>query len=295
VEILASKQQMPLIGLGTYRLQEEQLLTELLRKGLQIGYCRHLDTARLYNNEIPLGKAIKTVIAEGRVKREELFIASKIFNCKHENVQHEVKEILQLMQLKYIDLLYLHWPFIDMDEHGEFQHRAIEEVWADMELCVTKGYVRNLGISNFNGQAIMDLLTYCTIKPSVLQVELHPYLPNNALVELAQKNGIVVMAYSPLVRGHNLNKDDIDILKEEAILDVAAKHGKTSGQVVLKTALQRGIGVIPRTSNPARLQENYESWTFELGEDDWKKIRPLGRGYRVCDGANLFSTFATFD
>jgi diketogulonate reductase-like aldo/keto reductase len=100
----------------------------------------------------------------------------------------------------------------------------------------------------------MDLLTYCKIKPVALQIELHPYLPQNALVDLAQKNGIAVMAYSPLIRGHNLNKDDIDILKEEVIGDIAAKHGKTPAQVVLKSSLQRGIGVIPRTSNPARLQ-----------------------------------------
>ena len=165
-----------------------------------------------------------------------------------------------------------------------------------MESLVTKGYVKHLGISNFNGQTIMDLLTYCKIKPVALQIELHPYLPNTPLVELAQKNGIHVIAYSPLVRGHNLNRgDDIDILKEDAINDVANKHGKTPAQVVLKTSLQRGIGVIPRTANPARLQENYESWTFELGEDDWKKIRPLARGYRVCTGDFHFRTYSVFD
>lgn len=93
-------------------------MTELLRKGLQFGYCKHIDTARLYNNEIALGKAIKTVIAEGRVKREELFIATKLYNLKGESVQAEVKEALQLMQLKYFDLLYLHWPYIDSSDTG---------------------------------------------------------------------------------------------------------------------------------------------------------------------------------
>ena len=112
-------------GFGTYKLQDMQLATELLRKGLQLGYCKHIDTARMYNNEIPLGKAIKTVIEEGRVKREELFIASKIFNLKGESVQKEVKEMLQLMQLKYVDLLYLHWPYIDISENGEFNHKPL--------------------------------------------------------------------------------------------------------------------------------------------------------------------------
>jgi diketogulonate reductase-like aldo/keto reductase len=119
------------------------------------------------------------------------------------------------MQLKYLDILYLHWPFVNMEETGEFNHKPLEEIWAEFELCVTKGYVKNLGISNFNGQLIMDLLTYCKIKPSVLQIEVHPYLPNNSIVELAQKNGIIVIGYSPLVRGDNLNREDeVNILKD---------------------------------------------------------------------------------
>ena len=124
-----------------------------------------------------------------------------------------------------------------------------------MEILVAKGYVKHLGLSNFNGQAIMDLLTYCKIKPVALQIQVDPYLPNTSLVDLAQKNGIHVLAYSPLARGHNLNRgDDVDILKEDVINDVANKHGKTAAQVVLKTSLQRGIGVIPKTTNPGRLQ-----------------------------------------
>ena len=123
-----------------------------------------------------------------------------------------------------------------------------------MQKVVAKGYVKNLGISNFNGQSIMDLLTYCKIKPVALQIELHPYLPNTQLVELAQKNGIHVIAYTPLVRGNNLaGHEQVNILKEDVINDVANKHGKTPAQVVLKTSLQRGIGVIPRTTNPVRL------------------------------------------
>lgn len=113
-ETLPNKQVMPLQGFGTYTLTDEGQLTDLLRKGLQLGYCKHIDGARIYNNEIALGKAIKTVISEGRVKREELFITSKLFNLKGESVQREVKEILQLMQLKYLDLLYLHWPLVDI-------------------------------------------------------------------------------------------------------------------------------------------------------------------------------------
>lgn len=121
-----------------------------------------------------------------------------------------------------------------------------------MELLVTKGYVKHLGISNFNGQLIMDLLTYCKVKPIALQIELHPYLPNTALAELAQKNGIAVIAFTPLVLGNSL--EDVNILKDDVICDIAAKHGRTPAQIVLKSTIQRGVGLLPKTSSAARLQ-----------------------------------------
>ena len=133
-----------------------------------------------------------------------------------------------------------------------------------MELCVTKGYVKHLAVSNFNGQLLTELLTFCKIKPAALQIEAHPYLPNTALVELAQKNGITVIAHTPLVRGDNLNRDEINVFKDEIIVDLAAKHGRTPAQIVLKYLLQRGIGVIPKTTSIARVQENYEAWSIEF-------------------------------
>lgn len=110
------------------------------------------------------------MIGEGRAKREELFVSTKIFNLKGESVQGEVKEALQLMQLSYFDLLYLHWPHIDSSESDQFPYKPLEEFWAEMELCVTKGYVKHLGISNINGQLLSELLTFCKIKPIALQI-----------------------------------------------------------------------------------------------------------------------------
>lgn len=120
-----------------------------------MGYCKHIDTARYYNNEIPLGKAIKTVIAEDRVKREDLFIATKSFNHIDSDPVLELKESLRLMQLDYVDLYYLHWPLVDMDPKGEkWMHRSLEQVWSLFQLCVKKGYAKHLGVSNFNGQLL---------------------------------------------------------------------------------------------------------------------------------------------
>lgn len=122
-----------MIAFGTYKLEEdEKVATDLLRKALQIGFGKHIDAARLYGNETLVGKIIKTVIEENRVKRSELFIASKIYNDKHVSVVAEVKEILQLMQLKYLDLLYMHWPAIDLSGEKEFNHKPLEEIWAEM-------------------------------------------------------------------------------------------------------------------------------------------------------------------
>jgi diketogulonate reductase-like aldo/keto reductase len=164
-----------------------------------------------------------------------------------------------------------------------------------MELCVTKGYVKHLAVSNFNGQLLMELLTVCKIKPVALQIEVHPYLPNTALVELAQKNGIIVIAHTPLMRADNLNREETNsIFKDEIILDLASKHGRTPAQIVLKSSLQRGIGVIPKTSNPARLQENFEAWSIDFSEDDLKKLRTLSKGYRVCEGT-MFKNLPIFD
>lgn len=103
----------------------------------------------------------------------------------------------------------------------------------------------------------MELLAVCKIRPVAIQIEVHPYFPNTALVELAQKNGLIVIAHTPLVRGDNLGRDEVNILKDEVVMDLASKHGRTPAQIVLKYALQRNIGVIPRTSNPARIQENF--------------------------------------
>lgn len=199
------------------------------------------------------------------------------------------------MQLKYFDMVYLHWPFVDINDTGEYNHKPLEEFWAELELCVTKGYVRHLAVSNFNGQLLTELLAVCKIKPVALQIEVHPYLPNTALVELAQKNGLIVIAHTPLVRGDNLGKDDVNILKDEVIMDLTSKHGRTPAQIVLKYALQRNIGVIPRTSNPARIQENFEAWSIEFSEDDLKKLRNLARGYRVIDGKSMFRNVPVFD
>jgi diketogulonate reductase-like aldo/keto reductase len=196
-ETLPDKQLFPFIGLGTSRIKDQKEILEVLKAAVLAGY-RHIDTAIYYQNEGALGLAIETCIREGRCKREDLFIASKTLNHVDKHPVKELKDALARMGLKYIDLYYLHWPVVSPDGEGKWTHRQIYDIWKDMEECVRKGYTRHLGISNFNGQNVLDILSYCKIKPIANQFEYHPYLQQNSLVDICQKNGIVCVAYMPL-------------------------------------------------------------------------------------------------
>lgn len=188
-----------MMGLGTYKITDRKEMLDVLRAALLAGY-RHIDTAVYYQNESALGWAVETCINEGRCKREDLFIATKTFNHVDKHPVAELKAALARLNLKYVDLYYVHVPVSGLDGEGNWTHRRICDLWKDMEECVRKGYTRHLGISNFNGQSLLDLLSYCKIKPIVNQIEFHPYLQQSGLVDICQKNGVAVVAFMPLGR-----------------------------------------------------------------------------------------------
>ena len=135
------------------------------------------------------------------------------------------------MDLKYVDIFYLNWPFSDMTKDGkEWLHRPLKEFWEDMESCVKRGYAKNLGIANFNGQLLNEILSIANIKPVALQIECHPYLNQDGLIGLAKKRGIQVLAHTALGRGLEL-EDEQCVIKEDIINDIANKHGKTPAQI----------------------------------------------------------------
>ncbi len=190
----------------------------------------------------------------------------------------------------------MHWPICALSDSGQFQHKELEQGWREMEECVRKGYTRHIGVSNYNLAAVMEMLTWCRIKPAVNQVECHPYNFNASLVEGCQKLGVQVMAYCPLARGL-ASPLESSLLKEDVIEDIASKHGRTPAQVVLRFLSLRNVVAIPKTSSPARLQENFESWSLELTEDDLKKIRGLSKGQRVVNPKSrpMYSFMPLFD
>jgi len=191
---LSSGTKIPRVGYGT---SEAQNLDTLLVEAINVGY-RHIDTAACYNNEELVGKAITTVLKEGKVKREDLFVTTKVV-AEMNDVAKSLNKSLKDLQVDYVDLFLIHWPVADWDKETQtFKRPPLHVVWKQMEDLVRSGKTKAIGVSNFNVQILVDLLTYAEIKPVCNQVEVHPYLTQEDLISFCKKNDIEITAYSPL-------------------------------------------------------------------------------------------------
>uniref|UniRef100_A0A8C4QPY5 Aldo-keto reductase family 1, member B1 (aldose reductase), tandem duplicate 1 n=1 Tax=Eptatretus burgeri TaxID=7764 RepID=A0A8C4QPY5_EPTBU len=227
-----------------------------VEKALAVGY-KHIDGAYMYQNETDVGKGIRSCIDKGIVRREELFIVTKLWNTFHEPaiVQPACRESLTSLGLPYVDLYLMHSPL-------GFQARLA------MENLVDEGLVKYIGVSNFNISQLERLLSVARIKPLTNQIELHPYFSRDKLVQYCNDKGITVVAYSPFGAPYRPFKkesnDPHGLLQDPVVAAIAKKHGKTSAQVLLRYHIQRGIVVIPKSVTPARIVEN--SVRSESGE-----------------------------
>ncbi|KAJ2827405.1 hypothetical protein IWW50_001899, partial [Coemansia erecta] len=245
---------MPEIGLGTWRADEAGVLAKTVKTAVDLGY-RHIDCAKIYNNQREIGKALKEV----NVPRKELFIVSKIYQNKHrsELVPGAVDEILEELGLEYLDLLLMHWPYALKPEQGstdftadDLENVPIMDTWKAMEALVDQGKVRSIGVSNFNKSVLEKMVPQCRIKPVTNQVEVHPYNQQHELVKYCQQQEIVVTGYCPL--GGN----KISVMDDSFIKRIADAHSCTPAQVALSWLLARGIVVIPKSTNEVRLKQN---------------------------------------
>lgn len=195
--VFSDGNKIPRSGFGTSKLQGN--IETLVKEAIKAGY-RHIDTARAYLNEEQIGKALKEVISEGIVKREELFITTKIWNTEKEDVEGALKGSLERLGLDYVDLYLVHWPLGDTDaQTGKVKKQVpLHITWKALEAQVKAGRVKSIGVSNFNVQLLLDLLSYAEIKPACNQVEVHPYLTQEDLVKFCKKNDIEIVAYCPL-------------------------------------------------------------------------------------------------
>ncbi|XP_043713424.1 NADP-dependent D-sorbitol-6-phosphate dehydrogenase-like [Telopea speciosissima] len=294
---------MPVIGLGVWRM-EGKSIKHLLTSAIKIGY-RHFDCAAHYKNEAEVGEALKEAFETGLVKREDIFITTKIWNSDHGHVLEACKDSLKKLQLEYLDLYLVHFPIASnhtgvgttrsaINEEGMLDIDttvSLETTWHAMEELVSLGLVRSIGISNYNILLTRDCLAYSKVKPAVNQIETHPYFQRESLVKFCQKHDICVTAHTPL-GGGVANTDlfgSVSCLDDPVLKGLAEKHKKTVAQVVLQWGIQRNIVVIPKSSKIERLQENFQVFDFELTKEDMELIKSLDRKYRTNQPAKSWA------
>ncbi len=253
---LSSGYDMPVVGLGTYSLTGDVCVNSV-KSAISLGF-RKIDTAHMYGNEVEVGRGVR----ESGVPREEIFVATKIYPNQYGNPEAAIDECLRKLDLGYVDLMLLHHP-------GTNDVKAYKA----MERYVREGKIRSIGVSCYYIKEIDDFIRQVDIKPVLVQNEVHPYYQDTDVVPHIQNLGIVVEAWYPLGgRGHQK-----ELLNDSVLTEIAKRHGKSVAQVILRWDLQRGVVVIPGSSNPDHMKENISIFDFELTEDEMTAIAALNR------------------
>ena len=263
---LNSGYEMPIIGIGTYLLSTAQA-EESVYNALKVG-MRLIDTADIYGNEVGVGRGIRRAMQDFGIRREDIFVTSKLWTSSFNNADYEVDERLERLGLDYIDLLLLH-------------HTAAydEQAYQAMERGVKAGKIRSIGLSNFYEDDVDRMMKIATIKPAVLQNETHPYHQSRSVKAHVAKLGTILEAWFPLGgRGTGIQT----LSQHEVIKDIAQAHQKSTYQVILRWHLQSGIIAIPGSSNAAHIAEDYDIFDFELTADDMKRINALECNHRFA-------------
>lgn len=262
---LENKVQIPSLGLGTFMISPEDA-EKSVYAALKMGY-RMIDTANAYLNEEAVGKAIQKAIQEGIVKREDIFVSTKIWATLYEN-ENAIEETLKRLQLDYVDLLFIHQPAANY----KAGYQQLEKAYKD-------GMTKSIGISNFHDEKLEDLLSHSEIKPHVIQLEAHPYCTEKEIMNRLKEYGTKLMSWYPL--GHG----DSSLLEEDIFTSLANKYHKSSAQIILRWHTQMGFIVIPGSKNVDHIRDNGNIFDFTLTDEEMNEIAKLDgkKKYYVAD------------
>ncbi|EIW63330.1 D-xylose reductase [Trametes versicolor FP-101664 SS1] len=301
---------LPQIGFGTWKHYGEKA-SEAVYAGAKAGY-RLFDGAADYGNEKECGEGLRRAIADGIVTRDEVFVVSKLWNTFHrkEHVREAVLRSLSDWGVSYFDVYYVHFPislayvapdvryppgwFFDGKSQVKHDPVPLRDTWEALEQLVDEGYIKHLGVSNMASALLMDLLSYARHRPSVLQIEIHPYNAQERAVQYAHSQGLAVTAYSSFGPLGFRELDSPKAVRTQALFahptvtSIALAHARTPAQVVLRWATQRGLAVIPKSNTEQQMQENLESASFDLTQQEMEIITGLNIGLRFNDPADDF-------
>ncbi|MDO1512987.1 aldo/keto reductase [Maribacter confluentis] len=251
---------MPYLGLGTYQADNEQEVVEAVKNAIEIGY-RHIDTAAIYQNEEGVGKGLR----ESKVDRSELFVVSKVWNNDqgYESTIKAFEQSLERLGLDYLDLYLIHWPV-----RGKYT-----ETWKALEYLYNQKRIRAIGVSNFLQHHLEDILEDCTVVPMVNQMEFHPHVVQQDLIDFCRAHAIQYESWSPFMQG--------EVFKLEICNELAKKYAKSVAQVILRYNLQKGIVAIPKSVHTERIRSNADIFEFELSKEDIAYLDSLENGKRT--------------
>ena len=287
---------IPNIGIGTANMQSvEEVVYQAIKDGVRL-----IDTASMYKNEEQVGNAINKAINEGIVKREDLYVVTKFWLDEKEDPEKALRASLDRLKLNYVDLFLDHWP-TGKCYNGQYNFKLIcvKEYWPKMEKCVDDGLTKAIGVSNYNVQNLLIVLSVARIKPLVNEVEFHPYLYQKDLLEFCNLEKIKILAYNPLVKGlyckerhgKEMEEKKLDLLNEPEVKSLAEKHGKKPGQIVLNWEIQKGVIPIPGTTKPDRMKENLEATNFQLDQSDCETLEHYAehdKEFRFADSDKIY-------